>query len=56
MNKMIVSCDQVAADSYGASLLGLNVNDIPYLSKAEQAGVGSTQVESLNPLIGNVTG
>jgi uncharacterized protein (DUF362 family) len=56
MNKMIVSCDQVAADSYGASLLGLSVNDIPYLSKAEQAGVGSTQVESLNPLTGNVTG
>jgi uncharacterized protein (DUF362 family) len=56
MNKMIVSCDQVAADSYGASLLGLSVNDIPYLSKAEQAGVGSTQVESLNPLIDTVTG
>jgi uncharacterized protein (DUF362 family) len=56
MHKMIVSCDQVAADSYGATLLGLKVPDIPYLSKAEQAGAGSTRVELLKPLTYDVTG
>ncbi len=56
MHKMIVSCDQVAADSYGASLLGLSAHDIPYLSKAEQAGVGTTRVESLKPLTDDLTG
>jgi len=55
-NKLIASCDQVAADSYGASLLGLKVSDLPYLIKAEKAGVGTTDYNSLKPLVGEVTG
>lgn len=49
-NTMIASCDQVAADSFGATLLGLKVGDLPYLAKAQDAGVGTTDYESLKPL------
>ena len=55
MNTMIASCDSVAADSYGATLLGLKLSDLPYLAKAEEAGVGTTDYESLKPLLGEVT-
>ena len=47
---MIASCDQVAADSFGASLLGLTPDDLPYLVKAEKLGLGTTDYKSLNPL------
>ena len=46
---MIVSCDQVAADAYGASLLNMQVSDLPYLRLAEQAGLGTTDYTSLQP-------
>jgi len=49
-NVMIASCDPVAADAFGCSLLGLNVSDLPYLRKAEQAGAGVVDYESLKPL------
>lgn len=45
---LIVSTDQVAADTYGATLLGLNPSDLPYLALAEQAGVGTTNYRALN--------
>ncbi|MCX7626791.1 MAG: DUF362 domain-containing protein [Candidatus Sumerlaeaceae bacterium] len=45
---LIVSTDQVAADTYGAALLGLTVADLPYLALAEQAGVGTTNYRTLN--------
>ena len=48
-NTLIASCDMVAADSYGCGLLGLKVSDLPYLVKAEKAGAGTTDYESLNP-------
>jgi len=44
---MIVSTDQVAADAYGAGLLGQRVFELPYLVKAEQVGVGTTDFRSL---------
>ena len=44
---MIVSTDQVAADSYGAGLLGKKVSELPYLAKAAQVGVGTTDFRSL---------
>jgi uncharacterized protein (DUF362 family) len=47
---MIASCDQVAADSFGASLLGLKPNDLQYLVKAEKLGLGTTDYQSLKPL------
>ncbi len=44
---MIVSCDMVAADSYGCGLLDMKIADLPYLSMAEIAGAGTTNWESL---------
>lgn len=49
-NTIIASCDQVAADSFGCSLLDLTVNDLPYLEKAESAGAGTTDYQSLKPV------
>ncbi len=46
---LIASCDMVAADSYGCALLDLKVSDLPYLSKAEAAGAGTTDYKSLKP-------
>jgi len=48
-NTIIASCDAVAADSYGCSLLGLKGRDLPYLAKAEQSGAGTVDYESLKP-------
>jgi len=50
-NTMIVSTDQVAADAYGAGLLSKGVADLPFLARAEQAGAGTTDFQSLNPII-----
>jgi uncharacterized protein (DUF362 family) len=47
---LIVSTDQVAADAVGAGLLGKSVSDLPYILKAQRAGVGTADVESLNPV------
>ncbi len=48
---LIVSCDQVAADAYGASLLDIKVSDLPYLALAEKVGVGTSDYTSLQPII-----
>jgi uncharacterized protein (DUF362 family) len=48
---MIVSTDQVAADAFGASLLSKSVSDLPFLTRAEQAGAGNTDYKSLDPII-----
>ena len=48
-NTLIASTDCVAADSYGCSLLELTVSDLPYLAKAEKAGAGTTDYQSLKP-------
>jgi len=50
-NTLIASCDMVAADSFGCGLLGFNPSDLPYLKKAELAGAGTTDYESLKPII-----
>ncbi len=54
-NTLIASTDCVAADSYGCTLLNLKVSDLPYLAKAEKAGAGTTDYESLKPLGAEVT-
>jgi len=46
---LIASTDCVAADSYGCTLLDLKVSNLPYLTQAEKAGVGTTDYESLKP-------
>lgn len=49
-NCMIVSTDQVAADAFGASLLGKKPVDLPFILKARDAGVGTADYESLSPV------
>ncbi len=46
-NCMIVSTDQVAADAFGASLLGKKPADLPFILKAQDAGLGTADYESL---------
>ena len=46
-NTLIASTDMVAADSYGCTLLELAASDLPYLGKAEKAGAGTTNYQSL---------
>ncbi len=53
-NTLIASTDCVAADSYGCGLLDLTVPDLPYLAKAEKAGAGTTNYESLKPIFATV--
>ena len=48
-NTLIASTDMVAADSFGCSLLDLKPSDLPYLAKAQKAGAGTTDYESLKP-------
>jgi uncharacterized protein (DUF362 family) len=53
-NTLIASTDMVAADSYGCTLLDLKVSDLPYLTKAEKAGAGTTDYEPLKPVFGTI--
>jgi len=54
-NTMIASTDMVAADSYGASLLNLKIDDLPFLKKAQTDGVGTTDYMSLKPKFAEVS-
>lgn len=49
-NTMIVSTDQVAADAFGATLLGKTAADLPFIQLAEAAGRGTADYESLKPI------
>ena len=48
---MIVSTDQVAADAFGASLLGRSLDELPFIGKAEAAGIGTADYQKLNPVM-----
>lgn len=48
-NTMIVSTDQVAADAFGATLLGKTAADLTFIVKAAAAGVGTLDYESIKP-------
>jgi uncharacterized protein (DUF362 family) len=50
MDTIIVSCDQVAADAFGAGLLNLTKYDLPYITMAEKAGAGISDYRSLKPI------
>lgn len=47
---MIMGTDPVAVDALGATLLGKTVEDLPHLSMAQKAGVGTVDYQSLNPV------
>ena len=49
-NTMIISTDQVAADAFGATLLDKSSKDLPFISKAEAAGVGTADYRALKPV------
>src|ERR1017187_471338 len=49
-NTMIVSTDAVAADAFGATLLGKTAASLPFIGNAAAAGLGAADFESLNPL------
>jgi uncharacterized protein (DUF362 family) len=48
-NTMIVSTDQVAADAFGATLLGKSAANLPFIAKAATAGRGTADYDSLKP-------
>jgi uncharacterized protein (DUF362 family) len=47
---MIVSTDQVAADAYGASLIGKTAADLPHIGMAAAAGAGTADYALLKPV------
>jgi len=49
-NTMIAGTDMVAVDAFGCSLLNLKPENLPYLSIAQKAGVGTADYESLKPI------
>jgi len=53
-NTMIVSTDQVAADAFGASLLGRSLDQLPFIGKAETAGIGTADYLNLNPVMTSI--
>ena len=55
-NTLIASCDQVAADSYGCSLLQMKIEQLGYLRKAQNAGTGTTDYNSLKPKFATLNG
>jgi uncharacterized protein (DUF362 family) len=56
MNMMLASCDQIAADSFGAELLGLKPTELPYLLKAQELKIGTTDYQTLKPIFAQVEG
>ncbi|HOV86150.1 MAG TPA: DUF362 domain-containing protein [Syntrophobacteraceae bacterium] len=53
---LIAGTDPVAVDAFGATLLGRSPRDLPFLLKAEAAGAGTVDFESLQPLRTNLSG
>jgi len=44
---LIISTDQVAADAFGATLLGKSAEDLPFIRKAAEAGLGSADYRAI---------
>ncbi len=44
-NRMYLGDDPVQIDAYGCRLMGLSLDDVPYIALAEQWGAGSTRIE-----------
>jgi len=52
LNMFMAALDPVLMDSYACTLLGLTIDDVPYIRKAEQLGAGTTKMtaQTLIPL------
>ncbi len=48
---LIVSSDPVAADAFGATLLGKSAADLPFIGMCRRAGVGTDDYRSLTPVV-----
>jgi uncharacterized protein (DUF362 family) len=48
---MIVGTDQVAADAFGATLLGKKLDELAFIKKAHAMGLGTADYRSLNPVM-----
>ena len=44
-NRMFLGTDPVQIDAYGCQLMGLELEDVPYIGLAEQWGAGSSEVK-----------
>lgn len=55
-NIMIAGCDQIAVDAFGATLLDMTPESLPYLTRAEQLKLGTTDYKSLNPVFAEAKG
>jgi uncharacterized protein (DUF362 family) len=53
-NTMIASTDQVAADAFGASLLGKSLGQLPFIGKAEAVGIGTADYLKLKPVMASI--
>lgn len=47
---MIAGCDQIAVDAFGATLLDMTAESLPYLMRAEELKLGTTDYKSLKPI------
>ena len=52
---MIVATDQVAADAFGATLLGKAIEALPFIKKAEDGGAGTADFQALNPVMESIS-
>jgi uncharacterized protein (DUF362 family) len=52
---MIVATDQVAADAFGATLLGKTIEALPYIKKAAASGAGTADFQMLNPVMESIS-
>jgi len=48
IDTVVVGIDQVAVDSYGATLFGMSGKDLSYLNAASEAGIGVMDLSKLN--------
>lgn len=46
MNRIILATDPVLVDAYAAQLIGYNLEDIPYILKAENLGIGRSYIDN----------
>ena len=53
-NTMVVGTDQVAVDAFGASLIGRSLDELPFIGKAEAAGIGTADYLKLNPVMTSI--
>lgn len=47
LNQVFATCDQVAADAYGATLIGQHRDNLPYLKMGHERGLGTMYWEQL---------